>query len=149
MKRLDKNYSPQDRRTIAKKFKRDYKRFRKMLKKNFRYIKFFALTSDFWENRPHEHFLGLTIHFFDRKFKYYSALIAFKKFKGRKFAHRIKPFILKILRKLEIENKIVAIVTDNGADIKKATITDFGERISCATHNLNLTAHTVVTFKKV
>ena len=83
LKHVDEKYSPQDRRTVAKKFKRDYKWFRKLLKKNLKYIKHFALTTDFWKNIPHVHFLGLTIHFFSGKFKYYSALIAFKKFKGR------------------------------------------------------------------
>ena len=108
----------------------------------------FGKAADLWKNIPHVHFLGLTIHFFSRKFKYYSALIAFKKFKGRHLNIRIKRFILKILEKLGIANKIVAITTDNGSDIKKATTEGFGTRISCATHNLNLIAHSVVSFKK-
>ncbi|CAF3159172.1 unnamed protein product, partial [Rotaria sp. Silwood2] len=52
---------------------------------------------------------------------------------------KIKKYILYELKQLEIENKICAIVSDNGRDIKKAT-NDIkpGLRISCIAHNINL-----------
>ena len=49
---------------------------------------------------------------------------------------------------LEIGDKIVSITRDNAADIKKATLSGFGEPISCIAHNMNLRVKPLVTRKK-
>jgi hypothetical protein len=67
---------------------------------------------------------------------------------GRHLAKRLKSFIELEINSLELGDKIVSITRDNAADIKKATLSGFGEPISCIAHNMNLTVKPLVTRKK-
>ena len=148
VKRLGHGYKPRNRRYNSKKLKSTFKDQRDRLKKIFKHINHIALTSDLWKNKPLEHFITLTAHFFDKQYNLHSINIDFDKFPGRHFGRAIKSHLIKQLNKLGILNKIVAITTDNGADIKKATIEGFGTRFSCFAHNLSLAAKSVISFKK-
>ena len=114
----------------------------------FKMIDDVALTSDLWKNKGLEHFIVLTAHFFDQEFKCVSIVVSFEKFIGHHFANRIKPFLLREIKKLSLKEKIIPITTDNGADIKSQTSNGFGTRFSCLAHNLNLVAKSIVSFKK-
>jgi len=148
LKRLANGYKPRGRLYNSKKLKCTFKDQREKLKKIFSKIEHIALTSDLWKNKPLEHFVTLTAHFFDKNFDLHSMVIDFEKFPGRHFGKAIKSHLIKQLNKLNILNKIVGITTDNGSDIKNATINGFGTRFSCFAHNLSLTAKSVISFKK-
>ncbi|CAF4579472.1 unnamed protein product, partial [Rotaria magnacalcarata] len=64
-------------------------------------------------------------------------------------AIRLRRFISNELEKLKIKNKICAITTDNGPDIRAAASTaDFGIRLSCVAHDLNLTIKSALWLHK-
>ena len=99
-----------------------------------------SLTCDLWQNRNSIHFLTLTAHFFDLNHEFVSLIVSFRRFRGQKLSERLKNFIKSELYRLDITNKIISITTDSGAYIKKATNgDDFGLRVSCLAHKLNLT----------
>ena len=148
LNRVAKGYKPRNRRYNSKRLKHTFKDQREKIKKIFKHINHIALTSDLWKNKPLEHFIVLTAHFFDKKFNLHSMIIDFEKFNGRHFGKAIKAYLIKQLKKLDIEKKIVAITTDNGSDIKNATTNGFGTRFSCHAHNMSLTAKSVISFKK-
>ncbi|CAF2033783.1 unnamed protein product [Rotaria magnacalcarata] len=64
-------------------------------------------------------------------------------------AIRLRRFISNELEKFKIKNKICAITTDNGPDIRAAALTtDFGIRLSCVAHDLNLTIKSALWLHK-
>jgi hypothetical protein len=83
----------------------------------------------------------LSGHYYDQHFKFISPILAFRRFHGNHDSERIQGFIINEVEKLDIQTKICAITTDNGSDIRAATENEpqFGIRISCILHNLNLT----------
>ena len=66
---------------------------------------------------------------------------------GRHLAKKLTNFLQREVNSYKIKDKIVTITRDNAADIKKATISGFGESISCIAHNMNLTLKPVVSNK--
>lgn len=73
---------------------------------------------------------------------YRSLILSFKCFHDRHFGQNIKAFIVRELIKLKIENKCVAITTDNERCMVKGCekLLDNHDcfRVSCFCHNLNL-----------
>jgi hypothetical protein len=63
----------------------------------------------------------------------------FRKFFGRHLSNRIKAYIEYELKSLQIESKVIGVVTDSGSDIKKAALECFDNRFVCLAHNINLT----------
>ena len=125
---------------VAKNLKKKYKKRFNQLKKLLTFVQAISLTCDLWQKRNATHFLTLTAHFFDPNHEYVSLIVSFRRFKGQKLSERLKEYIKLELIRLEIEGKVVSITTDSGADIKKATSgDDFGIRIPCLAHKLNLT----------
>lgn len=139
---------PPTRQTIARKLNAKYKAYKSKLKETLCSVSDLALTTDMWKNRHLCHFLGLTVHYFNRNFEYVSLIIGFKKFNGRHLSDRLNRFIDNELNKLDIKPLVRGITSDNGADMKKATSSGFGDRVSCFCHNLNLTLKPIVVTKK-
>ena len=126
------------RQTIAKKIKMEFSNYKNKLISSIASLSSIALTTDLWRNRNLTHFLCLTAHFFDKNFKYFSIVIAFRKFSTRHTAVNLEEFIRTELGLLEIPiEKVISITSDNGSDIKKAA-SSLTTRFSCFAHNLNL-----------
>ena len=106
-----------------------------------------SLTCDLWQNRNACHFLTITAHFFDPNYDYVSVVVSFRRFKGQHLSSKIKCFIIKELEKLNIDTKVVSITTDSGSGIKKETSRDdFGFRVGCLAHKLNIVVKKVFNF---
>ena len=87
-----------------------------------------------------EYFCTITAHFFGNDFHYQSLILSFRKFEKSHNSENIGKFLSKQLVKLNIEDKIVSITTDNEAAVAKACskLGNSSVRISCMCHNLNL-----------
>jgi len=141
-------FVPWHQKTISNKLRKKYTNYKIQLKELFKHISDISLTTDAWKRKNLEYYITLTAHFFDHDFKYFSLIIAFRKFMGRHLKERLKAFIENELKSLGISDKISGITTDNAADIKSATSNGFGIRISCLAHNCNLTVKPVTSHKK-
>ncbi|CAF4269871.1 unnamed protein product, partial [Rotaria magnacalcarata] len=134
------NYKGPHRVTVKKRLVNLYSSYRRKLIEEFSTINHIGLTVDAWTSPSRAHFICITAHYYDKDFGLLSRVLAFRRFIGRTFAMRLREFIRNELRKLKINDKIRCITTDNGMDVKLATNNnEFGFRISCLAHNINLT----------
>ncbi|CAM2730347.1 unnamed protein product, partial [Rotaria socialis] len=83
----------------------------------------------------------VTIHYVDTNYLNVSKVLSFRRFHGRHFGQRFRNHLVRIVKKFQLESKIVAIVSDNGGDMHFATQYPemFGVRLHCLAHALNLT----------
>ena len=138
------------RQTVRKKLDKLYQERRSLLRDMFKNIPYVSLTTDLWLNSCRNYFLVITAHYLDTNCKPESAVISFRRFRGRHFADRLKTCIMNEIKKLNIETKITSITTDNGSDIKAATSTyQFGTHYSCDAHNINRVVSTGLGLWKI
>lgn len=99
-----------------------------------------ALTCDLWTNTNGFSFICITGHVFNRLFELVPLVLGFRRLHGPHLAKTLRKYIMYELNKLEIKDKVCAITTDNGSDIKCATKDpdDFNQRHACLAHTLNL-----------
>lgn len=110
------------------------------LRNVFKSVSSLALTTDIWKSSQRIHYISLTAHVLNDDFECVPIVIGCRHLIGRHFASNLSRYIKYELNRVGISNdQIVSITTDNGSDIKKATSSfDFGRRIACMAHNLNL-----------
>ncbi|CAF2121014.1 unnamed protein product, partial [Rotaria magnacalcarata] len=131
-------YRGPSRKTVRRRLGVAYHQYRQQLRTTLARINAIAITVDLWtKNRTS--FICLTGHAFNKVYESTPLVLGFRQFSGPHLSKSIKKYILYELKQLNIENKICAIVSDNGSDIKKA-ISEIkpGQRISCIAHNINL-----------
>jgi hypothetical protein len=131
------NYKPPHRTTIAKKMKTKYTQYRKMLIQVLSDVDNISITTDMWKNRNNFYYICLTGHFCDQYFNTISTVISFRRFNGQHNSEQIKKFILNEIKKLKITEKLEAITSDSGSEIKKAC-SQISDRFTCLAHNINL-----------
>ncbi|XP_055843611.1 uncharacterized protein LOC129910301 [Episyrphus balteatus] len=97
-----------------------------------------AVTTDMWASDSNRAFLSVTCHFIFKN-KIYSAVLETKEVPERHTAENIGNILMNILQEWCILTKVVTIVSDNGANIKK-TICDVLKKPHhpCIAHTLNL-----------
>ena len=108
----------------------------KLLLKSAHYI---SLTTDLWSSRAKHGYLGLTATWINKNFEITDVLLEISYFPSPHNAREISKAIKKAMQKWEIENHVVSITTDNGANVV-AAIRDLTpiKRLSCAAHTLQL-----------
>ena len=79
-----------------------------------------SLTLDLWSNRQMKSFMGVTAHFIDKKWQMNSLMLRCRRFKGSHTADRIYDEYDDCVSEFSISKKICHILTDNGANVKKA-----------------------------
>ncbi|CAF1412013.1 unnamed protein product [Adineta steineri] len=132
-------YVPPHRATVKAALSKRYQHHRHLLKIVLEKVQEIALTTDVWKNSRGTHFICLTAHFFDSKYRNISLTIGFRQLVGDHIAERLGNYILYELESLKITKKICSITTDNAANVICATnVSCFGIRYSCMAHNLNL-----------
>jgi zinc finger BED domain-containing protein 1 (E3 SUMO-protein ligase ZBED1) len=106
-----------------------------------------SITLDIWTSKQRYPYLGVTCHFFDKNQVLVHQTLTIEHLSGSHEASILKPVILNILIDWKIQQKLVAIVTDNASNMVKLgqeLIESFNQnsqkiyRISCAAHILNL-----------
>ncbi|CAF4085958.1 unnamed protein product [Rotaria magnacalcarata] len=134
------NYRGPNRRTVVKRLKSMYKARRSTICNDLALISDISLSADIWKSIRHDHFICLSAHYYDNHYHLNSRVIAFRHFIGPHYSDRIEKFITNEVEKLNLENKIRSLTTDNGSDIRLASMNKlkFGTRISCLIHVLNL-----------
>jgi hypothetical protein len=118
---------------------RSYGYNRNKLTQLLKTAKSISLTTDLWSSRSKHGYLGLTATWINQNFEIMDVLLEIIYFPTPHTAEAIANTIKSIIIKWEIENHVVSITTDNGANMiaairKLAPI----KRFSCAAHTLQL-----------
>lgn len=100
-----------------------------------------CLTTDMWTARNRQGFLGVTCSFLDKNFIIHEIILTVEYVRYPHTSQHIADTLLTILDEWNLKEKVYFIVTDNGANIKKA-IKDMKSSSNNITWQL-CTAHTL------
>jgi hypothetical protein len=98
-----------------------------------------SLTLDLWTSRSRQGYLGVTCSFIDSKWKLKELTLTIEYVRYPHTAEHILETLESVLNKWEIRDKVYAITTDNGSNVKKA-INNMREVkwLGCVAHTLHL-----------
>jgi hypothetical protein len=99
-----------------------------------------ALTTDLWSSLTCTSFMAVTAHYIlgEEGCKLQTKVLDCSRFHGRHTGESIKERLLSVISDFNATEKIVCIVSENGANVKKA-ISDSGiTGLACYAHTLNL-----------
>lgn len=108
-----------------------------------------TVTTDIWTDTQMRSMLGVTVH--GQSKKMYSGVLGVFELTSSHTSEYISEQLEKILREHGIsEDKIGAVVTDNGANIVKAVVDSFGKgkHVPCFAHTLNLVCENSLDVKE-
>lgn len=102
-----------------------------------------SLTTDMWTGRNRQGFLGVTCSFLDKNFTIHEVILTVEHIRYPHTAENISDALFVILDQWELRNKVNVIVTDNGANMKKAIkdMNQFASNIKwqpCSAYTLQL-----------
>ena len=98
-----------------------------------------SLTADLWTSRSKHGYLGLTATWINQNFEISDVLLDITYFPTPHTAEAIADIIKNSIQKWKIENRVIAITTDNGSNMVAAInkLTPI-VRLSCVSHTLQL-----------
>lgn len=97
-----------------------------------------CLTTDSWTSINNVSFISITSHYLDRENKITSYLLDCFSFSERHTAENLVNALQAKIAEWNIQNKIVAIVNDNVANISTAIRMGGWRHIGCFAHSVNL-----------
>ncbi len=101
-------------------------------------VDWIALTTDMWSSVTATAFLAVTGHYVDPTGELQVKLLDCSSFHSRHTASNIKDRLLEVMERYGIQDKVVCVVSDNAANVKKA-ISEAGlQNVGCFAHTLNL-----------
>ncbi|XP_022910339.2 E3 SUMO-protein ligase ZBED1-like [Onthophagus taurus] len=103
-----------------------------------------AITTDCWTSRATESYISLTCHYINQNWVQVSRNITTESMEDRHTALNLQNKINNIINEWEINDKCVAIVHDNAANIVSATKEMSVDAITCYAHNLQLVLNKVL-----
>lgn len=138
-KLLNSNYELPSRKIISNSLLPQlYNSLEEMVKTKLKDAENIAITTDGWTSINNESYQAITVHFIDSNCKLVSLLIGCRRFNESHTAQNLESEIKKILLEWKINNKIVAMVTDNAANITAAVRLLQYQHIPCFAHTLNI-----------
>ena len=79
-----------------------------------------SATLDIWSDRRMRGYMGITVHFLDKTFKLLSKCLGVFRMKGRHSAEAIFDLFHGVMVQYKLHNKVVRVISDNAANMKKA-----------------------------
>ena len=133
---LDPHYIP-SRRTLMRRLPTKYQEIKLHILRVLPQVKYVSLTTDIWTSRATESFLTINMHLiFSWELK--SLVLATIKFSVEHIAEHIASEFKGVTNHWGITHKVVAIVTDNAANMVAAVRITGWTHIHCFAHTLNL-----------
>ncbi|CAG9840721.1 unnamed protein product [Diabrotica balteata] len=100
-----------------------------------------TITTDMWSSRNGDSFMGVTAHFINDKFELKSILLEVFLFDGSHTSVNLANELRRVTTKWDLHNKIFIVITDNGANVKKAILEELQlKHLACLVHTINLIA---------
>ncbi|CAB5325836.1 unnamed protein product [Rhizophagus irregularis] len=136
---FDKRYKVPCTKTIKNRISKTFEIGKVTLKNQLVQVKHISLTLDAWSSPAHLPYLGVTAHWITSDFEPNEVLLSMEELPYPHGATEIQEHLIDLFYEWEIESKIIALVTDNGSNVKKTcNEIGIGERIPCAAHTLQL-----------
>ncbi|CAB5349854.1 unnamed protein product [Rhizophagus irregularis] len=136
---FDKRYKVPCTKTIKNRISKTFEIGKVTLKNQLVQVKHISLTLDAWSSPAYLPYLGVTAHWITSDFEPNEVLLSMEELPYPHGATEIQEHLIDLFYEWEIESKIIALVTDNGSNVKKAcNEIGIGERIPCAAHTLQL-----------
>lgn len=137
-KALNADYQLPNRKQLALMVDEKYKLVSESSKKELEDTSYLALTSDIWTSDSNKSFISLTAHYI-YQYKLKSVVISTSEIQIHHTAENIALAIQEVMDQWQISSKVVTIVTDNAAAMKKAVSECLNKRNHfCVAHTLNL-----------
>ena len=134
-------YKIPDRKKITSLIENKYEAISSIVKQELSKVSNVSITTDAWtDSLNNQSYLGVTCHYI-MDFKQKSVNLGVTELSDHHTAENLKTWLLSIIKHWEIkEENIMAIVSDNAANITKAISEGFGadKHLPCLAHTLNL-----------
>ena len=139
LKNLEPRYTLPSRSTVSRTLLPKMNgELRKKLKGELDAVDYIAITTDCWTSRATDSYITATAHFIDSEWNLRSVVLETVIMIEAHTSENLRKQLLNIFESWEIKEKIVAIVSDNASNIKKA-IKELGlPHVGCFAHTLNL-----------
>lgn len=108
---------------------------------------YISITSDIWTSLNTDSFMTITVHTFDSAFILKTFVLCTLKLENNHTGEYLSQTLENIFNEWRIKHKIVAIVTDSGANIKSAVNKLRIPHIPCTAHILNLIVTHAILFR--
>lgn len=138
--KLQSNYTLPSRKTLTKKLIPEIcneisQKIRNMLNQT----KNVGVTTDIWSSDSNKSFITVTCHFINTNNELENVVLDTKEIPGSHTAEAIAGSVQGVFDDWNISDKVIAIITDNGSNVKKA-VNDILKKshIPCVGHTLNL-----------
>ena len=97
--------------------------------------KYISFTTDLWTSRAKQGYIGVTASFMDSDFKIYDILLELKYLPYSHTAEHIRDAIQTVMRNWNLQEKVIAITTDNDSNMVKAI--SYFNNITCILYTIH------------
>ncbi|XP_069800972.1 E3 SUMO-protein ligase ZBED1-like [Dendropsophus ebraccatus] len=151
MKTIDRRYIVPSRKYFSQTaIPNMYQTFRKKVSDELKTVHYFAATSDLWSSRTMEPYLSFTVHYIDDEWKLQNRCLETAYFPVDHTSEMIAQGIRNMISAWNFtEDNLVAITTDNGANIVKAVELNGWTRQQCFGHRLHLAIENALKDQRV
>ena len=108
-----------NRKSLSERILSDYTKYNDFMKTKLADVKYICTTADIWSSKTRS-FLGVTAHYFTEDLKRESLALACRRFAGPHTYENIAALLSKVHAQFNVLDKVVATVTDNASNFKKA-----------------------------
>lgn len=138
VKALNPSYKLKSRNCYLSKIKAMYASSQEQLKALLQTATDIAFTTDLWSSNRQESYIGITVHWLTTDLKMQHALIATEEMPESSTGVNIKQHLDDNFDRLDIAEKVVTSVADNGSNVKLGLDLMPYQRLSCFAHTLQL-----------
>jgi hypothetical protein len=103
-----------------------------------------CLTTDSWTSMCTQNYIAVTAHFVSADWHLESCLLECFQYGERHTADNLRDELMRVVNDWEIREKVVAVVTDNAANITAAVRLTGFKHLPCFAHTLNLVVQQAV-----
>lgn len=139
-----RTYHLPSRDTITKKIDKLYDVEKSKLLDELKQAEFVSLTGDFWSSISNRSYLGVTAHWIDSNWEYRNSTLQVKHVTEKHNAGNCTEEFEDVVREWGLEDKVVAICTDNARNIVLGVERAKYDNFRCAAHTLQLSLNKAV-----
>ena len=136
LRALDPRYQPPSRKTLSHSIiPQKYEEMKRKLLGELEKLKYCALTTDIWTSRQTMGYITITCHYIDSSWSLHSVILITTNMQKDHTAESIADELKAATDEWGITQKIVAVVTDNAANIVAAVCLNGWKHVPCFAHD--------------